>query len=898
MWKKLIQLVSGKDIELRDRMLRTIILVGGLAAIVANVEMMIVTKAKNDIVYMMLLLLVVMGISLVMVFKYRKNDLAAMFLGIMVAGILFPVMFLMGGGIESGTSIMLALGVLYVFIMFTGKKLWIFLTLTFISYGITYLMAYRTPELVKPMPTESSVYIDSFISIFIVGIIAGSIIKAHMKVFEAEHELNLRQKEELERSNASRNIFFANMSHEIRTPINAIIGLNEMIIRSNPAEEIQEYAKDIQVASKMLLNQVNDILELSQLEMEKMKIVTEKYATKDLFRDLIELVRVQLEKKNLELYLDIDKNIPSILLGDEKRLKQVLLNILDNAVKYTPEGSVTFSVVGDVTEDGFITLQMKVADTGIGIKKEDLASIYDAFNRFDEKKNKRILGSGLGLAITKQLVDLLGGEITVDSIYTKGTVFTISLKQQIVDSEPIGDVNYLGRRLEKNDEYKPLFEAPEARILIVDDSKMNRMVASRLLASTKVQIDVASGGVECLEMTTKKYYNVILLDYMMPDMSGTEVLKALRVQENSLCRDSAVIVLTGNVLIGARQQYISEGFDGYVEKPIQGRLMEEEILKFLPLDIIEYQENYEEEIADTPEAAYYNQMRKLSKRRRKKVYITADCTCDIPTELLEKYDIKVMYLYIKTPNGRFADTREIDSDSIEQYISAESSVAYGDRVSVEEYEEFFAEVLTQAEEVIHISLASKCGKSCDVARMAATGFDHVHIVDSGQISCGQGLITLYAAKLALEGKSAGEICDSLEKMIGNVHTRVIMPGADIFYKNGRTSAFVAGLCRTLQLHPFVGLVQKNAILLGLMSGTIESAWKQGIWWMFRKKKAINKDVVFITYVGCSVKEQEWIKREILKYVPFENVIIQKTSFTTACNVGMKSIGISYYLNKK
>ena len=379
MWKRLLQLVSGKDLELRERMLRTIILVGGLAAIVANGEMMIVTKMNNDIVYMMLLLLVVMGISLVMVFKYRKSDLAAMFLGIMVAGILFPVMFLMGGGLESGTSIMLALGVLYVFIMFSGKKLWIFLVITFISYGVTYLLAYRHPELVRPMPTESSIYIDSFISIFLVGIIAGSIIKAHMRVFEAEHQLNLKQKEELEKSNASRNIFFANMSHEIRTPINAIIGLNEMIIRSNSDDEIQEYAKDIQVASKMLLNQVNDILELSQLEMEKMKIVSEKYATKDLFRDLIELVRVHTEKKNLELYLDIDRNIPSVLLGDEKRLKQVLLNILDNAVKYTYDGSVAFSVVGDVTEEGYIVLQMKVADTGIGIKKEDLASIYASF---------------------------------------------------------------------------------------------------------------------------------------------------------------------------------------------------------------------------------------------------------------------------------------------------------------------------------------------------------------------------------------------------------------------------------------------------------------------------------------------------------------------------------------
>ena len=213
---------------------------------------------------------------------------------------------------------------------------------------------------------------------------------------------------------------------------------------------------------------------------------------------------------------------------------------------------------------------------------------------------------------------------------------------------------------------------------------------------------------------------------------------------------------------------------------------------------------------------------------------------------------------------------------------------------MEEIEEFFAEALTQAEHVIHISLASKCGRSHGIAVTAAKGFDHVHVIDSGQISCGQGLVVLYAAKLAMEGKTATEICDLVNKMKQRVHTRFIMPSADIFYQNGRTSAFAAKLCRVLHLHPYAGLIQKKAVLRGLLVGNLESAWRQGIHMLMRRKRKINKDIVFVTHVGCSVKQQEWIRKEISKYIKFDRIIIQKASFTSACNVGMESIGIAYY----
>ena len=888
MFKKLIRLMVGKECELRERMFRTIILLGGLASAIGIIEIIFTMELDNFLVPILILLLAVMAISLVISFRYNKLDLAAILMGLVIIVMIFPVMFCLSGGIESGAPVWLALGILYIFIMFSGKKFVFFLVLCLITYSITYILAYNFPQLIVPMKSKGTAFFDSIFSVFVIGIVSGCILKLHMRVFEQEHELTIAQKEELEKTSNAKNVLFANMSHEIRTPINTIIGLNEMIIRENSTGSTREYAQDIQLASKMLLNQVNDILDLSQMEMKKMNIVPVQYNVENMFGELVDLIKVQADKKGLELRVDIDKNLPSVLVGDEKRIKQILLNLLDNAVKYTKEGYIAMSVQGENAADGEISMKVKVADTGMGIRKEDMEYIYDSFNRVDENNNSRIVGSGLGLAITKQLVDLMEGEITVDSIYTKGTVFTVILKQGIADAKSVGSVNLLKRQSQDTGSYKPSFEAPEARILVVDDNSMNSRVAASLLSYTKVQVDTAGSGEECLKMTMKKYYHVILLDYMMPVMDGHEVLKAIRSQENGLCRESAIIALTANAMYGSRQIYREQGFDGYVEKPVQSRLLEQEILNLLPSEIIEYRES------ETTGMENDGQIQRLTRRKRKKIYITADCVCDIPPELLEKYDIKLMYLYIRTPHGRFADTKEIDSDSLTQYLSTVNSVAYADSVTMEEYEEFFAETLTQAERVVHISMASRDGMTYNLAVAAARCFDHVHIIDSGQISCGMGLVTLYAAKLAAEGCSAREIIDSVEKMKSRVKTRVVMPGINIFYQNGRTGRITALVCNFFKLHPYTVVRHNKTVIRGMLAGSLENAWKQAIYWHLHNRRKINSDVVFITYVGLTVKQLEWIKAEVLKYVPFDKVIIQKASFSTACNSGLKTVGISYY----
>ena len=890
MFDKFIRLFTGRNLELRERIFRTIVVYGGVAAVIGTIESIFVKKIAN-MLPAFLLLLVAIGIALVAIFKYRKYNMAATILFFLIIAVMFPCLFFFGGGANGAAPVWLALGILYAFMMFNGKKVIFYVTLCVLLDGACYLIAYYYPELVTEMISTEMLHIDSYFGVIVVGLVSGLITKSQMYVYEEEHKLNLEQRDELERSQNSRNAFFANMSHEIRTPINTIIGLNEMILRESENDGIKSYARDIQLASNLLLGQVNDILDLSQMEMDKMKLVPVSYRTEELFGELSDLVSLRMERKGLEFCVEIDPNLPSALNGDVRRIKQILLNLLDNALKYTETGSVVLSALGERCGDSELQLKISVVDSGIGIRKEDMDYIYDAFNRFDENKNVRIIGSGLGLAITKQLVDLMEGEITVDSIYTKGSTFTVIIKQKIEEDVPIGEIDFRRRTTKEGEFYTPCFEAPEARVLVVDDSTMNARVACNLLSSTKVQLEVANSGKECLEMTKNHYYHVILLDYMMPGMNGLETLTAIRKQVNGLCQSSAVIALTANAPSGAQELYQTQGFDGYVEKPIIGRSLETEILKHLPNDIIEY----EDRGAASTESELPRQ--RVSMKKRKRVYITADCTCDVPEELLEKYDIRLLYAYIETPNGRFMDVKEIDSDSLKKYMSMNSSTAYAASVTVEECEEFFADVLTQAEKVIHISIASQVGRMYRMTKTAARSFDHVTVIDSGQLSGGEGLLILHAAKLAAEGVAAEEICAEIERLKGNIRTRFLLPGAKVFHQSGNMRSFFVNFCEIFQLHPMAVMKQRRVVPVALLGGSLESAWRTMIRLHLKNKKKINPEIVFITHVNCSVKQLDFIIDEVRKRVPFERIIVQKTSFTVACSSGLESIGIAYYFNE-
>lgn len=886
MIEKIRKLLYSGVTDIRDSLFRLVLLVGLAVSILAILAGLVMNDPLLNALPVCGMLLVIL-IAIALTFKYNKIDLAAIIFAIFVICGLFPFVFFTSGGIDGGSTVWFVLGLLYIFIMFRGVKLFVFIGLAVIADIATYVFAWMHPQLITSLGSKAQIYYDSLFAVIAVGVAVGVIMQFQIRSYQREREVTLQQKDEIEKMSKSKDAFFANMSHEIRTPINTIIGLNEMILREDISDEVAEDALKVKNASKILLALINDILDFSQIESDRMAIVPVPYQTKELFDDVIGLLQVRMSEKNLDFYVNIDSDLPSTLRGDEIRIKQVLINILTNAVKYTQKGTVTLAAEGELLENGMERLTISVTDTGIGIKKEDLDSLYDYFKRIDREKNRKIEGSGLGLAITKQLVSLMGGTLSVDSIYRKGSVFTVTLDQPIVESKPIGEVNYL-RSLHSKERrhYKQSFEAPLAKVLIVDDNETNLLVISKLLRATKVQIDTARSGEECLEMAKKNTYQTILLDSMMPGMNGPETLKMLRRQSDRIGHQTPVIAVTANAAPYDRQKYLESGFDGYLSKPIDGMQLEEEILRFLPEELIEYQANEEEHGKAAAQA--------VLRRKRKKIQITTDCVSDLSGDYLERCDIKMIYSYIETEDGIFQDTIEIDSDNLVRHLSHPGSRALAVSTSVEEYEDFYAEALTEAEDVIHIAMASGAGKSYAQAARAAQGFDHVHVIDTGQISCGEGLLVLAATRLLRDGCNKVEkLCGELKILKERIETAFILPNVQSFYNSGHVSRLSASLCKWLNLYPVVRLCQSDVKLKGCLLGSLEKARKSFVRKILRRKNRIDPRVVFITHAGCTLKEQKEFIDEVLKYIPFERVIVERASVSCSTNGGLGTIGLSY-----
>ena len=403
--------------------------------------------------------------------------------------------------------------------------------------------------------------------------------------YDLTKEKNMMQK--LVRANEAKSQFLANMSHEIRTPINGILGMDSMILKECKDENLREYAKNIQSAGQSLLSIINDILDISKIESGKLEILPIKYQMFSVLNDCYNLTKVKLENKPIEFVIQINENLPSWLYGDEVRIRQIINNFLSNAVKYTKEGTVTFCLDYEEKSNDQIQLIISVTDTGIGIKEEDLGKLFESFTRIEEKRNRNIEGTGLGLNLTKNLVDLMDGEISVESTYGKGSCFTARIPQKIVDAKPMGDFGTRYQQyLNTSDDNTLSFSAPEAKILIVDDVEMNLKVVEGLLKETKIQIDTAVSGRECLECVKKKQYDIVFLDHMMPEMDGIETLQNMKLLTDNPNRETPVIMLTANAIVGAKEEYMEAGFTDYLTKPIRETELLEMLRKYLPGELI------------------------------------------------------------------------------------------------------------------------------------------------------------------------------------------------------------------------------------------------------------------------------------------------------------------------
>lgn len=396
---------------------------------------------------------------------------------------------------------------------------------------------------------------------------------------------SIEQRNQAVEASALKTKFMANMSHELRTPINYIIGMNEIIQREATTDEIRGYARNVSQTGEMLLTIINDVLDFSRIEAGKAKISKEVYHLGDLLFDVINILNANAGEKGLAVHLDIDPNLPSELRGDAGHIEQVLLNLISNAVKYTHVGSITFRCYGSgETDPNRLALCFQVCDTGVGIKEADREHLYDAFTRADEERNKSIQGTGLGLSIVKSLLDAMDGMIMLDSVYGKGSTFTVAVTQEIVGHSALGLFTDFVNMKEKTEVGEITFTAPSARVLIVDDNRSNLIVAEKLLQRTKAQIDLALSGTECLKLCAKNKYDLIFMDHMMPEPDGVATLHMLR-DMNPSCR-TPIVVLTANAIVGMRDYYMKEGFDDYIVKPISAQVLENCMSKFLPEDLI------------------------------------------------------------------------------------------------------------------------------------------------------------------------------------------------------------------------------------------------------------------------------------------------------------------------
>lgn len=447
----------------------------------------------------------------------------------------------------------------------------------FVEITLLIIVAFMTRGIFEKQDTviSAAYFFVPFIVVFILGLIYGAFVaRGLIRVID-------EQTKEANAANKAKSTFLANMSHEVRTPINAILGMDEMIIRESNDEQIVEYATNIKQAGKSLLAQVNGILDYSKLEEGKMEIFDVEYDLATMVNTLITSSSTRAKSKGLNFKVNVDENLPMTLLGDDVRLGQIIANLLTNAVKYTEAGEVGLSMVEKGRDDNAVEIEVTVKDTGRGIPEDEIENLYVTFKRIDEEHNRNIEGTGLGIPIVIELLHLMGSELEVKSTYGVGSAFSFVIKQGIVNNEPIGDYKKRIKRSYRRRNKYTFPSMPKAEILVVDDYEMNLMVAKNLMKVYDFVPDVAQSGREAITRAEEKEYDVIFMDHMMPDLDGLQTLDILK-EQGYLGSRTKVIALTANAIAGAKEYYISKGFDDYLTKPIDAEALEAMLLKYMP----------------------------------------------------------------------------------------------------------------------------------------------------------------------------------------------------------------------------------------------------------------------------------------------------------------------------
>lgn len=502
--------------------------------------------------------------------------------------ILFPSLFLFGGGYTGGMVCFFIFGVVYTVYMLEGRWMLAATIFELVYYSGLCVFAYLYPERTHPFGSEKDILIDVIVGFVVVSVVLSLTMYVQIRMYERQREELEQARDEAEKANRAKTNFLANMSHEVRTPIYLILSLNELISMETTDAKIQSYVEKIQNASEFLVRLLDNILDMAKIEAGKMELNIAPYQTDDLLQVLELVGQSRCQEKQLEFRL-VKQELPPVLSGDMVHIQQIMINLISNAVKYTDNGAVTLSVSVEKgqTEDEII-LCMSVEDTGIGIKKDSIPLLFEAFSRAEQSVKRRIDGIGLGLAIVKELCNLMGAGIQVESRKDCGSIFTVEIPQLRADMEE-----------EENQAKARSFVAPDAKLLVVDDNLENLSVIRELLSRTKIQVDTVSSGKAALEAVHTKNYHVIFLDYMMPDMDGEETLKRLRDMPGFA---TPVIVLTANAVSGTRERMLEAGFTEYLTKPIPWGCMVETLIKYLPEEFVTIIEDVPEKAKDSKNA--------------------------------------------------------------------------------------------------------------------------------------------------------------------------------------------------------------------------------------------------------------------------------------------------------
>lgn len=815
----------------------------------------------------------------------KKIEIGAHTAVLMIMFLYIPFSFFSGGGISGDAPLWFLFDVIYICIFIRGFQRVLYMVFNFAIISACYFFSRMYPDTVTDY-SANTLHMFSYIAVITIGISMGSIVNYMIKLYYGEREKTNKQMEEIKALNDSQNQFFSSMSHEIRTPINTIIGLNEMILREEISEEVAEDAVNIRSAGKMLLNLVNDILDMSKLESGQMHITNVSYNPGDMLSDIVGMLWIRAKEKNLDFKVSIAPDIPEELEGDEVRIKQVLINMLNNAIKYTKEGSVTLSVQCEKKNDNMANIIYTVEDTGIGIKKDDIPFLFTAFKRVDEKETRHIEGTGLGLSIVKRFTELMGGKVSVNSVYSVGSTFVVEIPQKILSENTIGNVDLEhSRNLEKITRYKQSFEAPEAKVLVVDDNASNLLVVKKLLRDTKISIDTVSSGAEALEHTLNTAYNVILMDHLMPEMDGIECFKRIKNQTGGMCRECLTVILTANTGEDMKLLYEKEGFHAYLAKPVSGEELESVLFRLLPSNLVKVTGSGEDFYKDTISWMKDNY-------RKRQVAITTESVADLPDELIQKYEIAILPHMVQTEDGLFKDKEEIDTKGVLRYMQDSDHYIETKVPDAKEHEEFFAGVLKRANNIIHISISEKVENSgCIIAKEASRAFGNVSVVNSKHLSSGQGIMALEAAKMAEQGKSKDEILERMESIASKINTSFVVDDIDYLAKAGHIKVNISNLTKSFALHPAIKMKNGRISLHKLYFGSRRKVWEKYIISTLRNTSNIDKSVLFVTYVGLTNKEKDWIKQKIEDRMKFDTIYFESASPAIAVNCGPGTFGL-------